>query len=112
MSLADDIRANWDAECSRMRKIDIPEWGMAIYVAPLNVQQMGTIAAEENLGRRLARILVSRARDEKGTPLFGEAEFEAFVLNGTGKYGPEVLARVVGEIQSDYVLDVEEAEKN
>lgn len=111
MSFSDEIRANWDRVAKEPRQIVVPEWGRTLYVYPLTVQQMGAIAAEDNFGRRMARILLCRARNEDGSKMFSEDDFLSLVTKGVGDYGPEVLARVVGQMSVD-TLDVEDAEKN
>lgn len=86
------------------RVIEVPEWGdgngpLLIYVWPMNLREMNLISRsvdDDNL-EGLATVLVVRAKNEDRKPLFAKAERAAICR----QVDPEVLSRIVSEIQTD-----------
>jgi len=84
----------------RVHKVEVPEWELALHVFPITIGQLAAINAEADPYRRIVRSLIVRAKDDQGRPLFDEDDFDKLVSHGVEAYGPEVVARVVREMQA------------
>lgn len=108
---AKKIEANFGARKSRV--IRVPEWdNLEIHVFPLTMGQISRIDEESDDMKRVIRKLIVRARKEDGTPIFDAEDAEALLAQGVGPYGPDVVTRVVLEIQKEDRLDEAAVEKN
>lgn len=96
----------------KYRVVRVPEWDMDIHVFPLTLGQLSRINEETDPMKRLVRVLMVRARDEKGQPLFDLADAEALMAEGVGDYGPDVVARVCSQLGNDDIPDEAAVEKN
>ena len=95
----------------RVQQVKVPEWDLVLYVFPITIGQLATINAEADPYRRIVRSLVVRAKDQEGRPLFDEDDFDKLVSHGVEAFGPDVVARVVREMQAADSAP-EDAEKN
>ena len=94
------------------RILEVPEWGMTLHIFPLTLGQLSRIQEETDPMKRLVRILMVRARDEKGEPLFDLEDCEALMAQGVGDFGPDVVMRVCTQIGAGEFADEAQAEKN
>lgn len=94
------------------RELEVPEWGVTIHVFPLTLGNLARINEETDPMRRLVRIIMVRARNADGTPMFDLADAEALMDKGTGDFGPDVVMRVCAELGDAVAPDEAEAEKN
>ena len=99
---AEKIKAHYSG--LQLGKIDVPEWGLTIYVRPATIGQSATILAEADQFRQACRMIQVRAKKEDGLPLFDQADFEAMVSHGE----VTVVNRIVDEIMK--IGDLEEGE--
>lgn len=76
--------------------IEVPEWGLTIYVRPATVGQSAAILAEKDQFRQACRLVQVRSKKEDGTVLFDQEDFEAMVSAGE----VSVINRLVEEIVS------------
>lgn len=93
---ADQVQANFATREAKV--IEVPEWSMSLTVFPLTIGQLTDIEKEQDLYRKAAKIVCVRARTPEGRPLFDAEDFEKLCTHGVGPYGPEVVARVAGEM--------------
>ncbi len=101
----DRIRAHFQA--LGVREIIVPEWGSTIYSTPVTLAERHRIyanAKSENDYEVLAKILITKAQDKDGKPLF-TAEDRAVLLQ---KADSAVLIRVAAEIMSSAAPPVAE----
>lgn len=101
MSILDKAKNHYRAKLeAEPRKIDIPEWETTAYAKPgINLHQLGEImelSQSGKLAEAMALTLIYRLIDEDGKPLFKKAE-RTEIMRGVD---PDVLARVVGEINA------------
>ncbi len=106
------------AEHDKPRVIEVPEWGdesgpLRVHVWPANLKTRNKIYAYAKDGslEALVESLILRARDEDKLPIFSPGDRELLMT----RVDPEVIARVVQEINSDLDTgdeDIEAAEKN
>ena len=94
------------------RVIEVPEWGETIHVFPITLGQLSRINEETDPMKRLVRIILIRARNEKGDLLFDNEVAEALLAQGVGDYGPEVIMRVCTQLGVGEFTDEAAAEKN
>lgn len=99
MSLLEKAKSHYRAKLeAEPRKIEIPEWDETAYIKPgINLHQLGEIMELSQSGKvaeAMALTLVYRLLDESGKPLFRKAERVEIMRS----VDPDVLARVVGEI--------------
>lgn len=99
-------RATKHYKAGTPRVIKVEEWAdengdaLSIYVFPLTVKDLDLFShlASDNLNlTNMADILISRARDIEGKPLFSDDDKDAIVND----LDAMVVSRVVGEIQQD-----------
>lgn len=76
--------------------IHVPEWGVTVHATPITVADMDVIDRAKGAGAKAVAILMRKARDERGEPLFAPTE-EWDLLN---KADPRVVDRVALEIFS------------
>lgn len=108
-------KQHWLAKIAEVRIIEVPEWGtdgepLRIWVRPATLAVRDKIyqAIKDGSLQGLATTLVVRARDEDGKPLFSQMDMRD-LLN---EVDPDVLARIVEEMNEDLNLTAEEAEGN
>jgi hypothetical protein len=90
-----------------MGSIEVPEWGLTVYVRPATIQQSATILKEPDQFRQACRLLQVRCRKEDGFPVFDEQDFEAMVSHGE----VSVINRLVDEVMNLGDLEEGEAKK-
>lgn len=81
------------------RVIEVPEWGLTIYSTPVTVAERNRIYSKgggDNDFELLVRILIEKARNEKGEKLFTIADKAVLIQ----KADSSVLIRVATEIMS------------
>lgn len=91
------IAAHFDAIGTR--KIEVPEWGLDIYTSPVTIAERTRIYSGtkgDNDYELLVRILIAKARDAEGKPLFTLAD-KATLLQ---RADSNVLIRVAADIMS------------
>ena len=91
------IAAHFDAIGTR--KIEVPEWNLEIFTSPVTLAERTRIYAGtkgDNDYELLVRILITKARDAEGKPLFTLAD-KATLLQ---RADSNVLIRVAAEIMS------------
>jgi len=117
-SVLDNAKAHFNAKLSEdMQCIEVPEWGDAsgpakiFYKAAINLREQSQIVSLAQDGGKtddaLALSLVIRARNEDGSKMF----LKSNMLELKTFCDPEVIARVVTEMQGEELTD-EELEKN
>lgn len=109
-ALANKARAAFKARKSRV--LHVPEWGLDLHIFPMTLGQLGRIKEEADELKRMVRILLVRARNEDGTPIFDADDAEALIAEGVDDYGPDVIIRVVTEMGAGDFTDEAQAEKN
>lgn len=95
--ITDKIKAHFEALGTR--EIPVPEWGITIYTTPVTVAERARIygqGAKSNDQDFVARILVTKAKDRDGKPLF-TLEDQAVLLQ---KADSGVLIRVAAAIMN------------
>lgn len=97
-----------------VREIEVPEMldeegkPLVIYASPMTLsekQRAHTVGEQEGYIARLAHILVMKAKDAQGKPIFTIADKRALLHNSDS----DVIARIVTEIMR--ASSTEEAEK-
>jgi len=95
-----------------MNKVHVPEWQMDIYYKSSNTlkEQQGIIqqAQKGNTVEALVESLIMKARDKDGKKIFKPADKTVFM----NEADPEVVIRVVGEMNNVDIEQVGEVEKN
>jgi hypothetical protein len=97
-----------------MQTIAVPEWDCKIYFkTATSLKEEGKILELSQQGKSveaLVESLITRARNEDGTRMFGVADKVTFM----NEVDPKVLIRIVGEMNnvSQEELDLGNAEKN
>lgn len=97
-SAIDKVSTHFESLSSKT--IHVPEWDLMIHATPLTISERASIYRGIDDGDQhtpLVRILMVKARDENGEPLFSKAD-EPKLLN---KADPGILFRVAGEILSN-----------
>lgn len=99
MSVLDKAKSHYkDLLNAEPVKIEIPEWDTVAYAKPgINLAQMGEIlelSQANKSAEAMALTLIYRLIDADGNPIFRKPE-KADLMRAVD---PEVLARVVGEI--------------
>jgi len=86
-----------------IKKISVPEWDMDIYAKPLNLFETKKLMkyANDDSIEMLAYVVMLKALDEKGEPLF-TLEDKKDLINNVDK---DVLAKVANEIMSQQNQD-------
>ena len=117
-SVLENAKAHFNDKLSEdMRCVEVPEWGDAngpakiFYKAAINLREQSQIVSLAQDGGKtddaLALSLVIRARNEDGSKMF----LKSNMLELKTFCDPEVIARVVTEMQGEELTD-EELEKN
>jgi hypothetical protein len=82
MSLVDKIEAHFEQLGSR--KIDMPEWGVTIYAAPVTIadrKKVDAIHPDDTSGlESMIDMIIHKARDEDGNRVFDRKAGDADVL--------------------------------
>lgn len=95
-----------------MRSVHVPEWDMEIYYKSSNTlkEQQSIIqqAQKGNTVEALVESLIMKARDKDGKKIFKPADKTVFM----NEADPEVVIRVVGEMNNVDLEQVGEVEKN
>jgi hypothetical protein len=76
------------------KEIHVPEWGVTIHASPITVADMDVIDRAKGVGAKAVAILLRKAKDERGEPVFSATE-EWDLLN---KADPLVVDRVATQI--------------
>lgn len=109
-AFARKVAQAYKARASRV--VHVPEWEMDIHVFPLTLGQLSRINEETDPIKRIVRVLMVRAKQENGEPLFDLEDAEALVSQGVGGFGPDVVTRVCAELGEVEFPDEAQAEKN
>lgn len=95
-----------------MKKVTVEEWDLTIYyksTATLNEQsRVIELAQTGKTVEALVETLIAKARNEDGTKMFAPADKTVFL----NEVDPDVLIRVVGEMNAGSEESVEDATKN
>jgi len=97
-SAIDKIRSHFDSLSKR--KIEVAEWGITIHSTPLTISERSQIyrgVPDGDDHSPLVRILMVKAKDENGEPLFGKAD-EPHLMNHAD---PTVVFSVASKILSN-----------
>ena len=90
-----------DRRAEPQRPIEIPEWGVTLYVGPSLLVRLATelaqVVSEGKRAEAIAMTLIRRLKNEDGSPVWSRFELEELLTD----YDPEVLMRVVNEIDGD-----------
>ena len=107
-SLLSQIKERYNA--APTRKIDVPEWGTAVYYRPLTTEELDVASGQtpKNAGatRGNLQLVIVKALDAEGKRIFLFEDAEALAACAE----PQVINRIAAEFYS--VATVEEAEKN
>ncbi len=89
------------------KEIKVPEWDTTIYATPLTLGEKSTLVkfADGNDADFMVRMLILKAKDKKGNPLFGLDNKPTLL----GHVHPSVLERVVNQIAD--ITSVKDKEK-
>lgn len=101
----DRIRSHFDSLTKR--KIDVPEWGVEIHATPMTIAERAQVyrgISETDTHTPLVRVLIVKAKDADGKPLFSIAD-EPHLLNHAD---PSVVFRVAAAILSNDAPDATE----
>lgn len=107
------ITAHFRSKISgEMSSIYVEEWDLKIFFKPANtLQEEGKLIELARQGKTveaLVETLIMKARNEDGTRMFTPADRTVFL----NEVDPQVLIRVVGDMNVQGLTQVEEAEKN
>ena len=102
MSVLDKAKNHYKAKLTaEPREIDIPEWDSKLFIRPgISLQALGEIMELANAGKSaeaMVMTLVHRLIDGEGRPVFRKIEKTELLRS----VDPDVLARIVGEINAD-----------
>jgi len=85
MRLADIAEAEFAAELAKREKLVVEEWqGVVVYWGPWTLADVDAVfgpGAPVTVNGRLARTIVTKARDEAGKPLFVQPEEQQLLGN-------------------------------
>ena len=102
----------------KARVVEVPEWDMSLYIFPLTIGQLETIEAEVGIYKQACRAIVTRSKNEDGSPMFDEQDFAKMITHsGSGRFTLKILGRIKREIMADIderepEVIAEEREKN
>jgi len=95
-----------------LAQVEVEEWGITVYYKTASTlkeqSKIVELAQAGNTIEALVETLIQRARDQEGKRLFRPADKEV-IMN---EVDPDVLIRVVTEINQVETDSLEEAEKN
>ena len=111
----EQAKQHWLKKIGEVRVVEVPEWGtddepLKIYVRPASLAVRDQIYqhAKDGSLKALAATLVARSRYEDGRQMFRGPELPELMR----EVDPDVLARVVEEMNKDLELTTEEAAGN
>jgi len=90
-----------------MGTVEVPEWGLTLYVRPATIGQSATILKEKDQFRQACRLIQIRGKKDDGCSVFDEQDYEAMVSHGE----ITVINRLVDEIMALGDLEDGEAKK-
>lgn len=113
MTVLDNATKHFRAKISgNLKSIDVPEWETKIYfkdVITLKEQsKLVELATQGKTVEALVETLITKARNEDGTRMFNSADKVVFM----NEVDPQVLIRVVGEMNTTELSTTEDVEKN
>jgi len=113
MTVLDNATKHFRTKLSgALKSIEVPEWETKIYfkdVITLKEQsKLIELATQGKTTEALVETLITKARNEDGTRMFQTADKVVFM----NEVDPEILVRVVGEINNVERASTEEIEKN
>lgn len=79
-AFAERIKAHYSG--AQLGSIEVPEWGLTIYVRPATVGQSSAILAEKDQFHQACRLIQVRSKKEDGSPMFDQSDFEAMITYG------------------------------
>jgi len=91
------VRAHFDSLAPKV--ILVPEWdNLEIHASPVTIAERGRIygKADADEHEMVCRILLVKAKDKDGKPLFTQADLPALLHHSD----PAVVVRIAGEIMS------------
>lgn len=95
-----------------MSKIFVKEWDTTIYFKPVNtLSEEGKLIELAQQGKTveaLVETLIMKARNEDGTKMFAPTDRLVFM----NEVDPQILIRVVGEMNIEGLTSLEDVEKN
>ena len=85
--------------------IDVPEWGVTLFIRPSTIGQSAAILAEPDQFRQGVRLIQVRAKQEDGSPLFDEDDFSAMISHGETAVINRVVEQImaIGDIPEDEI---------
>lgn len=109
----DKVTAHFRNKISgEMSNIYVEEWDLKIYYKSANTlrdeSRLIELAQQGKTVEALVETLIMKARNEDGTKMFVPADKTVFM----NEVDPQVLIRVVGEMNTDGFTTIEDAEKN
>lgn len=111
-SVLDNAKSHYRAKLgAEPRQLEVPEWETTVYIKPaITLGQLGEILELTNSGKTaeaIALTAIFRLLDAEGNPIFRKVERSELMRS----VDPDVLSRIVGEINSDDP-DYEDVSKN
>lgn len=103
---ADKVAVHYQGK--QMKPLEVPEWGLTLYIGPLTVGQLIEINKPNDPFHRTVKQITIRAKDAEGFPLFDTEDESKLITHGIGPYGPEAIVRVARQIQA---MDGEQPEE-
>ena len=96
MAAIEKIRAHF-AALSR-KEIPVPEWGLTVYATPVTLDDRSRIYkdADRSAVRNMAQILIVKAVDKDGKPLFTQADLPALLKGADSDIVVRVAAQIMG----------------
>ena len=113
MTVLDNATKHFRAKLSgALSSIEVPEWETKIYfkdVITLKEQsKLIELATQGKTTEALVETLITKARNEDGTKMFQIADKVVFM----NEVDPQILVRVVGDMNTNDVEKADEVEKN
>lgn len=113
MTVLENATKHFRAKISgNLKSIEVPEWETKIYfkdVITLKEQsKLVELATQGKTVEALVETLITKARNEDGTRMFQIADKVVFM----NEVDPQVLIRVVGEMNTTELPKTEDVEKN
>jgi hypothetical protein len=113
MTVLDNATKHFRAKLSgALSSIEVPEWETKIYfkdVTTLKEQsKLIELATQGKTTEALVETLITKARNEDGTKMFQVADKVVFM----NEVDPQILIRVVSEMNTDKIEKADEVEKN
>lgn len=113
MTVLDNATKHFREKISgNLKSIEVPEWATKIYfkdVITLKEQsKLVELATQGKTVEALVETLITKARNEDGTRMFNPADKVVFM----NEVDPQVLIRVVGDMNTTDLGKTEDVEKN